>query len=190
MPTLVLASTSPYRAKILTDAGIPHTTCAPGVDESRFVDPDPAVRAVAIAVAKARAVDSEHLVLAADQVVFDPETGEVFGKPKGPGDHVDRLLAMRGRCHHLVTGFAIRQGDRIVTGVETTRLWIRQVEESEIRAYVAHGEGAGCAGGYAAEGIGGFLVDRVEGDWLNVIGLPLYRVFDTLRDLGWRFGGR
>ncbi|MCB9678416.1 MAG: septum formation protein Maf [Alphaproteobacteria bacterium] len=189
MRPIVLASTSPYRARILAEAGIPYVVVPPGVDETAFADPDPAKRAVAIAVAKARAVASDGIVLAADQVVYDPDSGEVFGKPRDTDDHVRRLLGLRGRTHDLVTGWAVVCDGALRSGVERTRITVRDVSEAEIRAYVATGEASGCAGGYAAEARGGFLIERVEGDWLNVIGLPLFRVWDALRDLGWRFDG-
>ena len=200
MPELVLASTSPWRAQILEDAGIRFRTRSPGVDETVFVDADPATRAVAIATAKAEAVDrtepvdpaDRRWVLAADQVVHDPSTGDIFGKPADADAHLRRLLSMRGRAHALVTGYAIGPGGDagFTTGHVTTRIHVRSdLTEAEIRAYVATKEGAGCAGGYAAEGRGGFLVERIEGDWNNVIGLPLYAVWSVLRANGWRFDG-
>ncbi len=197
MPDLVLASTSPWRARILEDAGIAFRTRSPGVDETVFVHPDPERRSVDIARAKAEAVDrietiGERWILAADQVVHDPATGEIFGKPASPDAHVVRLLGMRGRMHSLVTGFAIGPGgdEGFTTGHATTHIHVRaDITRSEVEAYVATGEGSGCAGGYAAEARGGFLIERIDGDWNNVIGLPLHTIWTVLRTNGWRFDG-
>lgn len=192
MPTLILASTSPWRRDMLLRAGLRVRTAAPGVDERRFDCGDPMVLATTLARAKARAVAREHAgawVLGADQVVW---TGtEVQGKPPSPQVHVERLLAMRGRSHQLVTGFCILGPDGVeVVRHDITTLWVRaDLEEAEVRAYVQSGEGSGCAGGYAIEGHGAWLFERVEGDWNNILGLPLFAVLSSLRELGWRYGG-
>jgi len=192
MPGLLLASRSPYRAKILTDAGIAFCVAPADIDEQAHTQADPVERAVAIATAKAeksRSLNPDTLTLGVDQVVYEPRTSDVFGKPRDSEDHVRRLVALGGRCHDLVTGYALVGPHGLCTGSQTTRIWMRTVSEAEITAYVATGEGAGCAGGYAAEGRGGFLIERVEGDWFNVIGLPLYAIWSDLRRLGWRFDG-
>jgi septum formation protein len=186
---LVLASTSPWRLKVLHDAGIRAEPCAPGVDESSD-EPDPVARARGLARRKAAAVRDrfpDALVLGADQVVTDGR--DIWGKPRDPGDHAARLRAMRGRSHDLVTGWALLGPAAARGGHASTRLWARaDVDDAEIDAYVATGEGTGCAGGYAIEGRGVFLFERIEGDWFNVMGLPLLPVLGALRELGWRFG--
>lgn len=190
MTDLVLASTSPWRLKMLVDAGLLVRGVAPGVDE-RSDEPDPVRRAEALALRKARAVAAREpgaWVIGADQVVFDGV--EIFGKPADDADHLARLRGMRGRAHALITGVALLTpgGERLLH--ERTAMHVRaDLTEDELRAYVACGEGSGCAGGYAAEARGAFLFERVEGDFFNVIGLPLLRVFGALRELGWRFGG-
>jgi septum formation protein len=187
---LVLASTSPSRRQMLENAGVTVELEAPGVDEG-IEEPDPAKRAVALAERKAEAVRARRpdvLVLAADQVVTDGT--EVWGKPSDPAEHLARLRSMRGQWHDLVTGFALIGPGIRRLGVERTRLWVRaDLGDDELRAYVDSGEGRHCAGGYAIEGRGGFLFSRVEGDWFNILGLPLLRVMDLLREQGWRFGG-
>jgi septum formation protein len=142
---------------------------------------------------KARAVAARHpegWVLGADQVVYDPgPPTEIFGKPADRVDHLRRLTAMVGREHALVTGFALVGPGHELVGHDATRVRFRSdIDEDELRAYVATGEGAGCSGGYAAEGRGVFLIERIDGDLFNVIGLPLLRVMDALRAVGWRFG--
>lgn len=188
MRDLVLASTSPWRLKLLADAGLHARPMAPGVDERAVVHDDPIVLATTLAAAKADAVAArcpEAWVIGADQVVH--QDGEVFGKPADARDHLARLQAMRGRRHTLVTGWALRGPDGPADGHTLTHLWVRpDVTDDELVAYVAGGEGSGCAGGYAIEGRGVFLFERIEGDWFNIIGLPLLDVMGALRARGWR----
>ncbi len=175
---------------MLEGAGFRVECEAPGVDERAVSEPDPRRLAGQLATAKARAVAHRrpgHLILGADQVVTDGV--EVWGKPVDAADHLARLQAMRGRSHDLVTGFCLLGPGVEEVGLETTRLWVRaDLTDAELEAYVATGEGSGCAGGYAAEGQGAWLFSRIEGDWFNVIGLPLLRVIDALRRHGWQFG--
>ncbi|MCO4743469.1 MAG: septum formation protein Maf [Proteobacteria bacterium] len=190
MPDLILASTSRWRRQLLTDVGLNVQTEAPGVDERAFDAPGPVELASLLARKKAEAVAARHsgaVVLGADQVVWDGL--EVFGKPVDPQDHFDRLCAMRGRSHELVTAVCMLGPDLDEAFVERTRMFVRgDLSDEEIRRYVQMGEGSGCAGGYAVEAHGLFLFEKVEGDWHNVIGLPLMRVLDVLRRRGWRYG--
>lgn len=175
---------------MLEDAGVPVIGVAPGVDERAVVDPDPARLASWLAASKAEAVARAHpdrWVLGADQVVHDG--AEVFGKPLDASDQRTRLLAMRGRRHALVTGWSLRGPGQPADGLAVTWMYVRaDLGVDEVERYVASGEGAGCAGGYAVEGRGAFLFERIEGDWFNVIGLPLLDVMSALRARGWRFG--
>ena len=192
---LLLASTSGVRRALLEAAGIPVQCESPGVDERAFVASDPVELARTLARAKARAVAARfpgRLVLGADQVGYDLERPEAhYGKPADRGAQVEMLRAMRGRAHVLVTGFAfVVDGDEEV-GHERTVLHVRaDVSDAELAAYAATGEGAGSAGGYEAERRGAFLFERIDGDWFNVLGLPVLRVFDGLRRRGWRFDPR
>lgn len=200
---LVLASTSPWRRRMLEEAGLRIRAEASGVDEraleasliAEVPAPERAARlAAGLAAAKADAVAArlpEAVVLAADQVGHDPaDPDRPFGKPSDPADHLDRLLRMVGRPHELVTGWClVGPGGRRVEGRTTTTLHVRaDLDREELAAYVATGEGSACAGGYAIEGRGSFLFERVDGDWNNVIGLPLFDVVGALRaTFGWRF---
>lgn len=164
----------------------------PGIDETLHRQADPCERALAIANAKADAVPLEagEIGIAADQVVYDPLHGVIFGKPTCPDDHLRRLLDLRGRPHELVTGWVVWSRSWKETGVEVTEVRIRaDLTEAELERYVASGEASGCAGGYAAEARGSFLIERVDTDSFNVIGLPLYAVHSALRRHGWRYGG-
>jgi septum formation protein len=194
MPELILASTSPWRQRMLRDAGI-HARAEPsGVDESAVDADSPESLVRELAVRKARAVHrrfADALVIGADQVSFDPDVGVPWGKPPDAEQHLARLRSMRGRTHVLVTGWAILGPSVQHVAHTETRMTMRaDLTDAELEAYVATGEGSGCAGGYAAEGHGAFLFSRVEGDWFNVLGLPLFEVLGVLRDHGWRYGGQ
>lgn len=193
MPDLILASTSPWRRQMLHAAGLPARGEAPGVDEDPRGETDPVRLAVGLAGRKARAVAArwpEAWVLGADQVVCDAVArDQIWGKPRDPADHLARLRSMRGRSHVLITGWALVGPGLARDGWCETALHVRaDLTDDELAAYVACGEGSGCAGGYMAEGRGAFLFDRIDGDWFNVLGLPLLDVFGALRELGWRFG--
>ena len=190
MRPLLLASTSPWRRKMLADAGVFARGVAPGVDEDSD-QPVPSQRAIDLARRKALAVFEQHpeaLVLGADQVV--PNGNAIWGKPADPVAHLAQLQQLRGASHELVTGWCLVSQDGETTGHAVTRMVGRSdLTDAELRAYVATGEGSGCAGGYAAEGQGAFLFERIDGDWNNVLGLPLFDVLTALRARGWRFTG-
>ncbi len=174
-------------------AGVPVRSLPPGIDERDFSDPDPVRLARMLALAKAKAVAErvpDMLVLGADQVAVHPEHPDrPFGKPGSEKEHFAMLSGMRGRTHVLVTGFALVGPGEEEVGHEQTALSVRaDLTDGELRAYVRSGEGREYAGGYRAEGRGAFLFEKIDGDWFNVLGLPLLRVMDALRRRGWRFG--
>ena len=184
---------------MLEAAGIPVVAAPSNVDERALeaaLDSDePMEIALMLARAKAERVARDHprhIVLGADQVLWDGR--QVIGKPDGPDDHLARLKAMRGKTHELLTAWCVvaphsdEGGVRV--GVTRTHLTMRaDLLDAELASYVATGEGSGCAGGYAIEGHGAWLFERVDGDWNNIIGLPLFDVISVLRDLGVRYGG-
>lgn len=196
MQTLVLASASPYRRRMLESAGL-RVRAQPASLDERSVEAglgttDPFEVALALARAKAREVAERcpgEIVLGADQVLWDGEAP--IGKPRDPADHLARLKSLRGRTHDLVTAWCLvtSEGQERV-GISRTRLTMREdLEDAELQAYVATAEGRGCAGGYAIEGHGAWLFERVEGDWNTIIGLPLFDVLTALRGLGVRYDG-
>lgn len=141
---------------------------------------DPAAVAEANARAKAAAVPGE-LVLGADTVVA--LDGEILGKPRDAVQAREYLERLNGRAHEVVGGIALKEGGETVTAVETTRVSFRRVDGATLGWYVATGEWRGRAGGYAIQGAGAALVAAVEGDYLNVVGLPLARLLDLRPDL-------
>lgn len=190
---LILASGSEVRSKILRNAGIEHVVAISAADESSVLHESPIETAVGRARLKAAYVLGQHpdrVVLGVDQVCYDPQRPDVqWGKPPSPEAHVQRLLDARGREHALTTGFVLVSKGSEESGHATSLLRFRSdTTRAEIEAYVASGEGTHCAGGYAVEGAGGFLVERIEGCFYNVLGLPIFPVWSMLRSRGWRHG--
>ena len=171
-----MASASPQRRAILEQVGIPFVVQPAGVEE--LAAGDPLVVAEENARRKALAVPGE-LVLGADtDVALD---GEILGKPRD-AEHARALLErLAGRTHLVVGGIALAErGEVVETGVVVTRVRFRPADGALLDWYVATGEWRGRAGGYAIQGAGAVLVDSIEGDYLNVVGLPLARLL-TLR---------
>ena len=182
-PPLVLASASPRRRALLEQLGIPLRIDPAHLDEN--VRPgEPADRYVLrLAREKAEAVRGRHpddTVLAADtSVVLD---GAVLGKPASPDEAVQMLRRLSGRTHQVMTAVAVANtGERLVTAAVT----FAPADEAALRWYVSTGEPMDKAGAYAVQGIGGFLVERIEGSHSAVIGLPLVETVALLRESGY-----
>jgi septum formation protein len=182
MPMLVLASASPARRRLLEQAAIPHRVQVSGVDEEAITDPDPRTLVQQLARAKAEAVaaalaDGADGVLGCDSLlVFE---GEVFGKPADAAEAQTRWRRMAGGWGELITGHCLLPGRHGAVAslprlaVVVTRVQFASISAAEIDAYVSSGEPLHCAGGFALEGRGGLLVERIEGCFSNVIGLSL-----------------
>jgi septum formation protein len=176
--TLLLASASPARRRLLELAAIPHWVQVSGVDEEAISDSNPALLVQKLAHAKAMAV-AERLsaeekplwgVLGCDSVLeFD---SEIFGKPVDAAEAIQRWQRMAGSSGALHTGHCLLAGTSQLTTV-TTRVHFAPLSQREIEAYVATGEPLQCAGGFALEGRGGMVVEMLEGCYSNVIGLSL-----------------
>lgn len=165
-PPLLLASTSPRRRAILLQLGIPFDVVVPRYEETRE---DPAEHALG----KARSVlDSagDRPVLGCDTEVI--RGGRVYGKPDTAEDAESMLESLSGRTHEVVSGLALITSAWEEVGREVTRVTFRTLTARDLARYVASGEWEGRAGAYAIQGRGASLVERIEGDYLNVVGLP------------------
>ena len=178
---LLLASASPARRRLLEQAAIPHRVQVSGVDEDAITDPNPAQLVQLLAREKALAVWNNctdpaiTAVLGCDSVLaFE---GEVFGKPADAVEAIARWRRMAGGWGELHTGHCLLPvvgADTLSTITTiTTRVQFAPLSDAEIAAYVATGEPLQCAGGFALEGRGGLVVERIEGCFSNVIGLSL-----------------
>jgi septum formation protein len=179
---VVLASASPQRREMLERLGIEFSVEVSGVEEITHGDPKEVV--LANALLKARSASrSGVLTIGCDtDVVVE---GHLIGKPEDEMRAHEYLAQLSGRTHEVVSGLALLgpEDDRVRTGTVETRVTFRPLEVSEIDAYVATGEWRGRAGGYAIQGVGASLVERVEGDISNVIGLPIGLLLSLAPDL-------
>ncbi|HEY6464968.1 MAG TPA: Maf family protein [Candidatus Acidoferrales bacterium] len=186
---LILASGSSRRAEILRNAGFSFTVQPAHIDETLLPNEHAADYVLRLAKAKAQliaasATESAFIVGADTTVVCN---GRIFGKPADPADAREMLRALSGATHEVLTGVAIiRASDRKnVAEVATTRVTFLPLSNEEIDAYIASGEPFDKAGAYGIQGLGGKFVSRIEGCYFNVMGLPLSRVWQALRSLGW-----
>lgn len=189
---LVLASASPRRRDLLRDLGLAFTVHATDVDEREDVPDDPERHAAVLAERKARVAAAKYnecIILAADTIVV--RDGHILGKPGDEDEALEMLRSLAGREHRVLTGVCVGHAARarFETRVVSTTVRFRAVDDGELRRYVASGEPMGKAGAYAIQGRGGLLVAGIEGDYSNVVGLPLGATLDLLEEtLGLRAG--
>ena len=190
---LILASASPRRRELLIQAGLAFTVEAGEVDEALLPGEPAAAYVQRLAVEKAQAVAALHpaeeddvTVLAADTavVVQGSAEPEVLGKPGGAADAARMLTLLSGRTHAVMTGIAAVRKGRIAVDVEITQVTMNLIPAYEVQAYVATGEPLDKAGGYAIQGYAARWIPRIDGDYFNVVGLPIARVVALLAEVG------
>ena len=172
-PPLLLASTSPQRRAILEQLHIPFDVAAPRYEEDDPPDADPAELVRRHALGKARSVAADagnRPVLGVDTTVA--LDGRIYAKPADAGDAERMLDELSGRTHAVVSGLALVTPGWELVEDSSTLVTFRRLTPRDLAAYVASGEWEGRAGGYAIQGLGAALVERIEGDYLNVVGLP------------------
>ncbi len=172
-PPLLLASTSPQRCAILQQLGIPFDVIAPQYDEHDPAEADAEQLVCEHALGKARSVMGEargRPVLGVDTTVV--LGGRLYAKAKDAADAARMLEELAGRTHAVVSGLCLATPDWEVVSAVATRVTFRKLTPRDLATYMASGEWEGRAGAYAIQGRGGALVRRVEGDYLNVVGLP------------------
>ena len=181
---LILASGSPRRQELLTAAGIPFTIRVPGVEEVRDPAETPEVYVRRLASAKAGAVDlhAGEIALGADTVVVLDD--HVLEKPLDEEDASRMLRLLSGRTHSVLTGICLRSESRTIVDTAETLVQFSPLDDDEIEGYVASGEPMDKAGAYAIQGLASRFVDRIEGCYANVVGLPVSLVYRHLREFG------
>lgn len=185
MTELLLASASPRRHELLRHTGVPFRVVVADIDETPLPGEQPVPYTLRLAQAKAAAVLQHHpdaAVLGADTTVT--VGGALLGKPVDAADGARMLRLLRNREHAVTTGVALCTADRTLTHAETTRVWMGNISDEEIAAYIATGEPMDKAGAYALQGMAQRWVPRIDGEYSNVIGLPVARVYAMLRDFG------
>ncbi len=183
---LVLASASPRRRELLARFGVPFEVIPARGAEPRLRDLSPGALVRTLAAGKAAEVASalpdDAVVIAADTVV--ELDGEILGKPGTPEKAAEMLRALSGRENRVWSGLVVRRGGAVLTADECTRVRFRTLSEEEIAAYVATGEPLDKAGAYGYQGLASLFVESIDGDYFNVVGLPLCRLGMMLRELG------
>jgi len=189
-PPLILASGSPRRREILGRLDVDFTVEPSDADETPLEGEGPEELAARLALGKAREVVARHrdeaaLVIGADTVVW--RAGRLFGKPRDRAEAAEMLRLLRDGQHLVVTGLAVVRASDGAERVATVpaAVVMRAYSDAEIAAYVATGEPLDKAGAYGAQGEGARLIERVDGPFLTVVGLPLDELMPLLHELGW-----
>jgi septum formation protein len=184
LPTIVLASASPRRKQLLEMLGYPVLVHPHAIPEVPLPRESPIEYSRRLAREKAQGIPG-RLVLGADTIVV--LEGEVMEKPAGPEDAVRMLLRLAGRRHEVVSSVALQAGGEMRVATDVTGVTFRPAGEAFLRAYVATGEPLDKAGAYGIQGYGAALVERIEGDFFGVMGLPVRLVLELLAAAGERY---
>lgn len=187
MSRIVLASGSPRRQELLNRIGITDFDIrVPQTDEHYPAGLTPAQIVEYISREKADAAAKlctpEEIVITADTMVFLDQ--QRLGKPRDEADALRMLTELSGRRHTVCTGVTVRQGQRSLTRAQSTDVYFRPASESELRAYIRGGEPMDKAGAYGVQGQGALLVERIDGDFFNVMGLPVLLLSRMLAEFG------
>ena len=180
---LILASQSPRRKELLGLFHIPFTVRVADIDETMDKNKAPSEEVARVSRSKALAVPrtQEDVVIAADTIVV--LEGRVLGKPKDTADAQAMLTALSGRDHQVMTGVTVLKGQTCLTHTEITDIHFRSLSQQEIGNYVSTGEPMDKAGAYGIQGGAALFAERLQGDYYNVMGLPVCRLYQMLRQI-------
>lgn len=183
MSRFLLASGSPRRFEILSELGVDFRVVIPDADESCSIT-DPGALTEELALRKARAaapfVAENEIILACDTVVS--VDGEILGKPKDDSDAYLMLKKLSGKAHEVVSGICIKSGLCEVTAHSVTHVFFSAMTDNEILKYIATGEPHDKAGAYAIQGVASLYIERIDGDYFNVVGLPVHLLAEKLKN--------
>ena len=187
MSKIILASASPRRRELLERIGVTDFEVrAPEVDENfpEGLSPEETVQFISREKAEAAREQwgLEPIIITADTMVFLDDRR--LGKPRSEVDALEMLTALQGRRHTVCTGVTVSQGEKILTEAESTGVIFRPAEKRELLSCIATGEPMDKAGAYGVQGKGALLVERLEGDFFNVMGLPVLRLSRMLSEFG------
>jgi septum formation protein len=186
IPKIILASASPRRAELLRSAAIPFTVDAANISEEAHPGERPIEYGERLALEKAEVVAKRNqgkLVLGADTIVVVDD--QILGKPRDRTDAARMLRLLSGRSHEVITGVCVARlatsNQQLATGSEQTKVFFEEIAENEIEAYIATEEPMDKAGAYAIQGIASRWISKIEGDYANVVGLPVALVWRMLQ---------
>ena len=180
---LILASQSPRRRELLGLFRRPFTIQVADIDETMDADRPPYDEVARVSRAKAEAVarEKDDIVVAADTIVVC--AGRTLGKPRTEAEAKEMLRLLSGRDHQVMTGMTVLRGDRAVTCTEVTDIHFRDLSDQEIESYIATGEPMDKAGSYGIQGGAALFAERMVGDYYNVMGLPVCRLYQILAEI-------
>jgi septum formation protein len=185
---VILASQSPRRRELLAQIGIAHEVRPADIDETVWPDEQPVPHSERLAREKAHTLALRHpdaLVIGSDTIVVID--GAILGKPTDAADAVRMLLQLAGREHTVYTSVAVAHAGRTLSAVEAVQVHFRPLDRAHAEAYVATGEPMDKAGAYGIQGFGATLVERINGDYFAVMGLPLGRLVELIGELGYGY---
>lgn len=182
---IILASQSPRRAELLAQMGVDFRMQPAQVDETVHADERAADYVERVAIAKAQAVHAavpDLPVLGSDTAVVLDQT--ILGKPRGRDDAIRMLLSLSGRPHEVLTGVAVVTNEATHYRLNVSRVYFRDISEREAAAYWATGEPTDKAGAYAVQGLAAAFIERIEGSYSGIMGLPLFETMQLLGGIG------
>lgn len=186
---IILASASPRRRELLSQLGINFQVVPSDADESLLADETPEAHVIRLSTDKAMTIAGRisqpgRWFIGSDTVVVRDNT--ILGKPVDAAEASVMLSKLSGRSHRVISGYAVhdRTTGRTISAAVTTRVFFKELTVREIEGYIATGEPFDKAGAYAIQGIGSFMVPKIEGSYTNVVGLPLCEVISALEELG------
>lgn len=185
--TIILASTSPRRRELLKLTGLKFKVSASDYEEDLTLDLPPYALAIFLSGEKAKSVAKKYknaLIIAADTFIVFRD--KIFGKPHTEKESIKMLKALNGKVHTVITGFTIIDTDSkiILSKAIETKVYFRKLTIQEIEAYVKSGETIDKAGAYAIQGLGSVIIRKIEGDYFNVVGLPVCALIQSLKKFG------
>jgi septum formation protein len=196
-PRIVLASTSPRRIELMKQIGLRFETHSPKTDETPRKNEKPTALVARLALSKAqsathflKAAQGATLIIAADTIVVDPSGKQILGKPRSRAEACSMLRKLQGATHTVFTGYCILETDpnesegfaHSHVRVVKSRVTMRSLSPAQIRKYVASGEPMDKAGSYAAQGLGMALIEKLDGSYANVVGLPVSQLAQDLEE--------
>lgn len=185
---VILASQSPRRRELLTLVGITHDVLPADIDETVWPNEEPVPHCERLARSKAETLAAQHpeaLVIGSDTIVV--VDGDILGKPRDREEAIAMVTRLSGRSHVVHTAVAVAHQGEVRSGVESVGVTFRDLTPELIAAYVDTGEPMDKAGAYGIQGFGATIVERVDGDYFAVMGLPLGRLVELIRGIGYRY---
>lgn len=187
MKKIILASSSPRRSDLLKQIGLEFEVDPSDYEEDMSLKMNPKELVEFLSLGKAKDVAGRHkdsIIISADTIVAVDD--EIFGKPKTPERAKYMLQKLSDRAHSVITGFTIidTETDKQISKSVETKVYFKNIPEEEIDAYIASGEPLDKGGSYAIQGIAALFVEKIEGDYFNIVGLPILALFTELKNFG------